>query len=56
MSKEMGMSNSGKQGRRTALWAVATITLALALPTARANAQAPTDPQIVGIVSTADPD
>ena len=56
MSKEIDMSNSGRQRRRTALWAVATMTFGLSLITARANAQgsAPTDPQIVGIVSTAD--
>ncbi len=45
------------QGRRKALWAVATIAFAVALHPARANAQgggAPTDPQIVGIVEAAD--
>ena len=56
MSKEMGMSNTGLQSRRTALWAAATFIFALALQPARANAQgaAPTDPQIVGIVVAAD--
>ena len=56
MSKEMGMSNTGLHSRRTALWAVATLTFALALQPARANAQggAPTDSQIAGIVVAAD--
>jgi hypothetical protein len=47
------MSNTGLQSRRTALWAVATFIFALALQPARANAQgsAPSDPQIVGIVT-----
>jgi hypothetical protein len=50
-SIEMGMSNTGIQNQRKALWAVATIAFAVALHPARANAQgggAPTDPQIVG--------
>jgi putative membrane protein len=55
MSKEMEMSNSRKQRHRAALWAVATITCATSMITARANAQgSPTDAQIVGIVATAD--
>jgi putative membrane protein len=55
-SIEMGMSNTGIQNQRKALWAVATIAFAVALHPARANAQgggAPTDPQIVGIVEAA---
>jgi len=50
------MSNTGMQSRRKALWAVATIIVAVALHPARANAKgggAPTDPQIVGAVDTA---
>ena len=44
------------QSRRKALWAVATIIVAVALHPVRANAKgggAPTDPQIVGAVETA---
>jgi putative membrane protein len=55
-SIEMGMSKTGIQNRRKALWAVATIAFAVALHPARANTQgggAPTDPQIVGIVEAA---
>jgi putative membrane protein len=55
-SIEVGMSNTAIQNRCRALWAVATIAFAVALPLARANAQggsAPTDPQIVGIVEAA---
>jgi putative membrane protein len=51
------MSNTLVQSRRKALVAVATIIFGFASHSARANAQgagAPTDPQIVGIVSTAD--
>jgi len=50
------MSNTGMQSRRKALWAVATIIVAVALHPARANAKgggAPTNPQIVGAVDTA---
>ena len=42
------MSNTAMQSRRKALWAVATIIVAIALHPARANATgggAPTDPQ-----------
>ena len=56
-SIEMGMSNTGTQRRRKALCAVATIICAVALHPAIAKAQggsAPTDPQIVRIVETAD--
>jgi putative membrane protein len=45
------------QSQRKALWTAAAIILAVALHPAGANAQggtAPTDPQIVGIVETAD--
>jgi putative membrane protein len=56
-SIEMGMSKTGTQRRRKALCAVATIICAVALHPAIAKAQgesAPTDPQIVRIVETAD--
>jgi putative membrane protein len=55
--KNMGMSNAAMQRTCKAFWAVTTIIFAVALYPARANAQgggAPTDPQIVGIVGTAD--
>ena len=55
-SKGMSMSNTGMQSRRKALWTVATIIVAVALHPARANAKgggAPTNPQIVGAVDTA---
>src|SRR5262245_42380194 len=57
MSKEMSWSNTSMQSRRKPLWAAAGIMLAVALPPARANAQAggaPSDPEIVGIVVAAD--
>ncbi len=57
MTKEMGTTNTGRQGRYRALWVVATMIFATALHPARANAQgggAPSDPQIVGIVVAAD--
>ena len=57
MSKGMSMWNPCMQSQRRPLWAVAGIMFALALHPARANVQgggAPTDPQIVGIVGTAD--
>jgi putative membrane protein len=56
MSKEMGMSNTDKQRRGTAVWTAVAIAFAVALHPARVNAQgnAPTDPQIVGIVLGAD--
>jgi putative membrane protein len=50
------MPNTGMQSRRKALWAVATIIVAVALYPTRANARgggAPTDPQIVGAVEVA---
>ena len=58
-SFEMGISKGMAMfhGRRKALWAVATIICAVALHPAMAKAQggsAPTDPQIVRIVETAD--
>jgi putative membrane protein len=56
-SIEMGVSNTGTQRRCKALWVVTTIICAVALHPARVNAEggsAPTDPQIVGIVETAD--
>ena len=55
-SKGMSMSNTGMQSRRKALWAVATIIVAVALHPARADAKvagAPTDAQIVGAVEAA---
>lgn len=51
------MSNTSKQGRCKVLWAVPTLIFAMAMHPVKANAQgggAPTDPQIVGIVTTAD--
>ena len=57
MSKEMGTTNTGTQGRYRALWVAATMIFAVALHPAKANAQgggAPSDPQIVGIVVAAD--
>jgi putative membrane protein len=51
------MSNTRMQSRGKGFMAVATIMFGVALHSARANAQgggAPTDPQIVGIVVTAD--
>lgn len=57
MLKSRSISNAAMQSARKALWAVATIMFAVALYPARTNAQgggAPTDPQIVGIVGTAD--
>jgi predicted outer membrane protein len=50
------MSNTGMQSRRKALWAIATIIVAVTLHPAIANARgggAPTDPQIVGAVEAA---
>jgi putative membrane protein len=50
------MPNTGMQSRRKALWAVATIIVAVALHPTIANARgggAPTDPQIVGAVEAA---
>lgn len=50
------MPNTGMQSRRKALWAIATIVVAVALHPAIANARgggAPTDPQIVGAVEAA---
>jgi putative membrane protein len=50
------MLNTGMQSRRKALWAAATIIVAVALHPTIANAQgegAPTDPQIVGAVEAA---
>ena len=50
------MPNTGMQSRRKALWAVATIIVAVVLHPALANARgggAPTDPQIVGAVEAA---
>lgn len=50
------MPNTGMQSRRKALWAVATIIVAVMLHPAIANARAegaPTDPQIVGAVEAA---
>ena len=50
------MSTTGMQSRRKALWTVATIIVAVALHPTRTNAKvagAPTDPQIVGAVETA---
>ena len=50
------MPNTGMQSRRKALWAVATIVVAVALHPTIANARgggAPTDPQIVGAVEAA---
>ncbi|WP_211256212.1 DUF4142 domain-containing protein [Edaphobacter aggregans] len=57
MLKGLSMSNTGMHSRYKAICAVATIIFALGLHPARANAQqgdAPTDPQIVGIVGIAD--
>src|SRR5215470_13646752 len=57
MTKEMGTTKTGTQGRYSALWVVATMIFAVALHPAKANAQgggAPSDPQIVGIVVAAD--
>lgn len=57
MLKSKGMSNTAMQSACKLFWAVATIIFAVALYPARANAQgggAPTDPQIVGIVTAAD--
>ncbi|HEV2174855.1 MAG TPA: DUF4142 domain-containing protein, partial [Nitrospira sp.] len=57
MLKSVGMSNAAMQRTCKAFWAVATIMFAVALYPAKANAQgggSPTDPQIVGIVGTAD--
>jgi putative membrane protein len=57
MLKSVGMSNAAMQRTCKVFWAVATIMFAVALYPAKANAQgggAPTDPQIVGIVGTAD--
>jgi len=51
------MSKTSKQSRWTVLWAVPTLIFAIAMHPAKANAQgggAPTDPQIVGIVTAAD--
>ena len=50
------MPNTGMQSRRKALWAIATIVVAVALHPTIANARgegAPTDPQIVGAVEAA---
>jgi putative membrane protein len=50
------MPNTGMQSRRKALWAVATMIVAVALHPAIANPRgggAPTDPQIVGAVEAA---
>jgi putative membrane protein len=50
------MPNTGMQSRRKALWAVATIIVAVALHPTIANARgggAPTDPEIVGAVEAA---
>lgn len=51
------MSMTSKQSRWRVLWAVPTLIFAIAMHPAKANAQgggAPTDPQIVGIVTAAD--
>ena len=51
------MSKTSKQIRWRVLWAVPTLIFAIAMHPAKANAQgggAPTDPQIVGIVTAAD--
>jgi putative membrane protein len=51
------MSKTSKQSRWRVLWAVPTLIFAIAMHPAKANAQgggAPTDPQIVGIVTAAD--
>jgi putative membrane protein len=55
--KKMNMSKTIMQNVRTALTAAAAIAFGIALHPVKANAQgggAPTDPQIVGIVTTAD--
>jgi putative membrane protein len=55
--KKMDMSKTIMQNVRTALTAAAAIAFGIALHPVKANAQgggAPTDPQIVGIVTTAD--
>ena len=56
MSKEISTSNTGMPSQWKALWAtVATIFLVGLHPvTANAQSDAPSDPQIVGIVSAAD--
>jgi len=57
MTKEMGTTSTGTQGRYRAFWVAATMIFAVALHSAKANAQgggAPSDPQIVGIVVAAD--
>src|SRR5215475_8037805 len=54
---KMDMSKTIMQNLRTALTAAAAIAFGIALHPVKANAQgggAPTDPQIVGIVTTAD--
>lgn len=51
------MSKTSKQSQWRVLWAVPTLIFAIAMHPANANAQgggAPTDPQIVGIVTAAD--
>ena len=56
MSKEIITSNMSMPSQRKALWATAAIIFSVGLFSVAADAQAdaPTDPQIVGIVSAAD--
>jgi putative membrane protein len=55
MSKEMITSNTGLPSQWKAIWATAAIIFLVGLhPVTNAQSDAPSDPQIVGIVSVAD--